>query len=408
VGSFDDRVSTVFRHKFKTSCFGSNCINYGAMRHRGLGWIASGALFFQGGLVRAQSSLDALQEELKEAKQQHQDVTQQVLSNFFDQIDPAMASPDAAVALYEKAGGTPPDPSPVIKENVDETATERDTREARDQANIARLGAALQLQCGLMHFGALFVVKPNQPSLQDQWTTWLKAAAQVYPQFSVPPLKKDEPPNSQKKKKDSDDDTPAPKPPPAPPFYPADVLNTTLHDSQISKFLGFNAWADSGPGEWTVRSLTKLYRANVLEPLRANPTADTLAAWDAFIAMSNADEPDNDNWYHVDYPPLEFDRACDDYATAPSTEKLETLVNMIKANPTYPQVDDWISRVGKLMDDYRARHGGAPVTAQPPVTTPSASASDPNVTVSTVQQGDMTIVTTHTNSPPVTNTMPAH
>ena len=65
--------------------------------------------------------------------------------------------------------------------------------------------------------------------------------------------------------------------------------------------------------------------------------------------MANADEKDNDKWAHeVDFPPLQFDRACDDYAVTPSTEKLEGLVNLIKANPTNPHADDWFTRVGGL------------------------------------------------------------
>ena len=180
-----------------------------------------------------------------------------------------------------------------------------------------------------------------------------------------------------------------------------------MRESIIGKYLGFKGWADKDQAEWSVRQLPKLYRTNVLEPLRTAPTAATLAAWDTYIAMANADEKDNDKWTQVVYPPLQFDRACDDYAVAPDAEKLEGLVGLIKANPTYPQVDDWIARVHQLMDDYRARHGGKATTEQSPATAPSTPASSPNVTITTVQQGDMTIITTHTNSAPVTNAPPA-
>jgi hypothetical protein len=190
-----------------------------------------------------------------------------------------------------------------------------------------------------------------------------------------------------------------------------------MRDSLISKFLGFNAWPEKNstagntsgsssdgkaPGDWSVQDLPSLFRANVLEPLRASPTAATLAAWDAYIAMMNADEQDNDKWNQVDYPPLQFDRACDDYTVAPSTEKLEGLVNLIKANPTYPQVDDWITRVHQLLDDYRTRQGGNAPVAQNPATapTPSTPGGTSNVIVTTQQQGDATIIITHTNAAP--------
>jgi len=118
------------------------------MRRYGLGWIACGAFLFQGGFAVAQNSLDALEQELNEAKQQHQDVTSQVLTNFFSQIDAAMASPDAAVALYQQAGGVLPDPAPVVTEHENETVTEKTARLALDQANLSRLAPSCNCIAG--------------------------------------------------------------------------------------------------------------------------------------------------------------------------------------------------------------------------------------------------------------------
>ena len=77
-----------------------------------VGCVAMGVWVLQAGVVLAQSTLDALAEELKEVKQQHDDVTAQNLSTFFAQIDKAMASPDAAVELWQQAGGRCPSPCP--------------------------------------------------------------------------------------------------------------------------------------------------------------------------------------------------------------------------------------------------------------------------------------------------------
>ena len=380
-----------------------DCINYDAMRRYGLGWIVWAALVLQGGLALAQNSLDALEDELKEAKQQHQDATSQVQTNFFSQIDAAMGSPDAAVALYQQAGGALPDPSPVVTEHLDETVTEKATRLALDQANLTRLGVLLQLHCGLMHYAALFVVKPDEKGLQADWVAWLQKAAQIYPQLAAPPPAAPPPPDPNKKKRDKDKGGGTPS---APAVNPDDLKAKVMRNSIIGKFLGFKSWEDKEQGGWAVLDLPRLYRTNVLDPLRASPTAATLAAWDAYIAMMNVDEKDNDKWNQVVYPPLQFDRACDDYAVEPSTEKLESLVNLIKANPTYPKVDDWIARVRQLMDDYRAQHGGNAAAAQTPAPA-SSTPGAPNVSVTTTQQGDMTIITTHTNSAPVTNAPPA-
>ena len=360
--------------------------------------LVAAAFYFQAGPVLSQSTLDALQQELNDAKQHRDDVTAATLSNFFGQVDPAMGSPDAAVALYQSAGGTLPPPTPVVTQNVNETETEKEQRLAQDQANTTRLGTALQLQCGMLHFGALFVVKPDQPGLQDQWLTWLKGAAALYPKLNVSDGGDSPSPAPSHKKKHKGDDGSDQNPPS--PFNPSDVENKPLKDTLISKYLAFTAWGDKDQGGWSVRSVPRLYRAAVLEPLRAKPTEETLAAWDTYIAMANADEKDNDKWDNEVYPPLAFDRGCDDYLSAPGTDKLETLVNMIKANPTSPHAGEWIDRVGKLMADYRASHGGAPATTQTPAAATNAAPLGPNVTVTTVQEGDMTIVTTHTNAAP--------
>ena len=156
-----------------------------------------------------------------------------------------------------------------------------------------------------------------------------------------------------------------------------------------------------------MQDLPKLYRANVLDPLRTPPTQATLDAWDAYSTMMNADVKDSNEWNQTVYPPLQFERACDDYAIAPSTEKLEGLIKIVNAVPTHAQADDWIARIHKLLDDYRAHHGGSAIASESsgPAT---ATTKDPNVTISTEQQGDATIITTHTNTAPVNPAPPAH
>ena len=317
------------------------------------GFILLGALLLGTSPILAQSSLKTLEEELDEAKQLHQDTSAQVLSNFFSQVDPAMGSPDAAVQLYQQAGGIMPDPTPVVTEHENESVSEKEVRLAQDHANQLALGTVLQMHCGVMHFAALFVVNPDQKGLKDDWVAWLQKAAQVYPQLVPPPPPANPDPNPSP---DGEGHKKKHQQPQAHPFDPSDLMGKTMKDSVISKFLAFKQWGDKEQGGWSVKAVPKFYQAEVLTPLRTKPTEATLAAWDVYIAMANADEKDNDHWQQVVYPPLQFERACDDYAVTPSTEKLEALVNLIKANPTFPQVDDWITRVHQMMDDLSLIH----------------------------------------------------
>jgi hypothetical protein len=150
-----------------------------------------------------------------------------------------------------------------------------------------------------------------------------------------------------------------------------------------------------------VRDIPKLFKENILDPLRATPSQATLDAWDVYIAMENADEPDNDKWTSTEFPPLQFERSCDDFAVTPGTDKLENLVQIIHANPTHPQADDWIKRTKQLLEDYSAKHGGRPVpSAVVDNSAPPAAVTNTNVVITTVQQGDAQIITTHTNATP--------
>jgi hypothetical protein len=380
------------------------------MRRRIWGWIAGVAFLFSGAFAMAQNTLDALVQELNEAQQKHTEVTDKMLSTFFAQVDAAMASPDAALTLYtdpKGVNGPLPPPVPPSTVNEHETQTEKEERSALDQANLVRLGNALQLHCGLLHFAALFALKPDQPGLQNAWVEWLKSAAPIYLQLAppfdrTPPSPPDLVQAAAHEDHENKHDLHRP-----PPFIPNDVKGRSVRDSLITKYLGFTACNDKDQGNWAVRDIPRFYRVNVLDPLRTKPTLATLAAWDAVIAMANADEPDADNWNNNINPSLQFDRACDAYLVAPSTERLETLVSFIRSNPTNPKAGDWIKRVHELIDDYRARRGGAAAAAPNPAVPTPAPNGNPNVTVTTVQQGDMTIVTTRTNSAPVTNTPPA-
>jgi hypothetical protein len=359
--------------------------------------IAVGGLLLQGQAALAQTSLQVLQQELDDVKQQHNDATAENLSKFFSQVDAAMASSDAAVALYTAAGGTLPPPTPVTTVHESESASEKETRLARDAANLTALGGMLELHCGVMHYGALFVTDSNRKGLQDDFNAWLQQAAKAYPL-----IVSNAPTSDSSGAGDSNGGHHHRNGGGAqgPPFNLNDLKGKAMRDSVISKYLGFKSWGDKEQGGWAVKDIPKLFRANILEPLRATPSEATLAAWDVYIAMANADEPDGDKWTSTDYPPLQFDRACDDYAISPSTEKLEGILQIIKANPTHPQSEDWLTRAKKLLDDYSTKHGGKPAVVENTAPAPTVPATNSNVTVTTVQQGDATIITTHTNAAP--------
>jgi len=277
------------------------------------------------GLGRAQSTLDELDKDLADVKQQHEESSAQNLNSFANALDEASRSPDAAVDLYQRAGGVVPTATPVKTKHEHETQKEKEDREAKDEANLASLGAVLQMQFGLMRFAALLVTNPDLSTLHDSWVGWLKNAAQAYPQL-----------NGQ----DS-------------------LRQVSMRNSSISGFLGFQGWGDKEQGDWRVADVPRLYKENVLDPLRQAPSAATLDAWNAYIAMENADEPDSNKWNQMEGPSLQFDRDSDDFASAPSTDKIETLIAIIKANPAHPQADDWIVRVHAMVQSYRARQTGS-------------------------------------------------
>lgn len=349
--------------------------------------------------VHGQSSFDELKQEVAQLKQEHKEGNAKFLADFFSQLETASASPEAALDLYKTAGGKMPDAAPVQSKYEHETPDERADREARDQANQTNLALVAQLHCGLMKFGALFVVQPKRPGLHDDWIAWLKNAPQIYLQIKPPAP----PPAQDDSGGDSGGRHKQPHATATPPTSVAmDFKATSLHDSIIGNYLGFHGWGDKDQGTWSVGGLPELFRAEILEPLRGHPNDDTLAAWDVYISMKNADEPDQDKWNSVDYPPLALDRACDDYAITPSVEKLQAAEAIISQNSDHPRYDEMMAKLDKLMADYAARHPGAPLVK------PISAPSNPGETVTETTQGDTTVVTTtHASPTPATNAPPA-
>ena len=342
---------------------------YANMRRMGAVLAGSAIFFLQAISVRAQDTVDALEKDLQQIKQDHQEATTQALANFLSQLQTASQSPDAALDLYEKSGGAVPAGAPVQSVYAHETPHEKEAREAQDAATLANLAIVAQLHCGLMLFGAQLAMTPDQKGLHEAWIAWLKAAPQIYLQLK-------------------DDGLPQTK----------ELRKKAVKDSVICTALGFASWGDKGQGGWNVNGLAELYRSEILEPLRSAPTADTLAAWDVYISLKAANQPDQDKWTQVEYPSLQFDRGCDDYAISPTMDKLQALHDIIKANPTHPKFDDMISRLHTLVLDYRTRHPGASTAQATIAASTNAPPVDPNVKVTKTVEGDMTIITTQTNA----------
>ena len=328
--------------------------------------------------ARAQDTIDALEKDLQDIKQTHVDATSQVYANFLSQTQAGMQGPDAALNLYETSGGAVPAGAPVQTTHAHETPTEKAAREAQDAASLTTLASVAQLHCGLLYYAGQFVTTPDQKGLHDEWLGWLKSATTIFVQIK-------------------DDGLPQTK----------ELKRKSMKESGISSALGFNNWGDKEQGGWSVKGMPELYRSEILEPLRKVPTPDTLAAWDVYISMKSAAQPDQDRWTQIEQPSLMFDRGCDDYMLTHSMDKLTVLHDILKANPTHPRFDDMLSRMHDLIQDYRKAHPGAATPQAPSETASTAPAADPNVKVTTTQEGDMTIITTQTNAAASTPPAPA-
>ena len=304
------------------------------------------ALILTANRALAQSSLEMLQRDLDDFKTEHQQAETKNLDYFFSSLQAAEDSPAAAEKLYADAGGKPPARARVMTHYEHETPTEESARTALDQAAMSSFDSTLQMHCGMMHFAALFVTQPKLSSLKGDWLAWLKNASQAYPQV-VATVK-----DPRRAGKDDDEN--------ASPDISAQIRGTAMNASMIGDYLGFQGWGDKDEGKWRVADLPELYHDQILQPLRQPPSQAALGAWDIYIAMMNADQPDAEKWTDIDYPALQFEKACDDFASAPSTDKLQSLVTLMKAHPRHPKIDDWIKRVHDMIQGYQAqRNGGA-------------------------------------------------
>lgn len=307
-------------------------------------------LFVALGRMEAQTSIDVLLDDLKEAKEQHDTAASQVMTTFLSTLQAASDSPGMALDLYKRAGGNLPDAAPVRSHYEYETPTEKAQREAIDSSNFQSVAIVIQVHCGLMRNAALLAVEPNAPGIQDQWIVWLKTTGDIYPQLAGKRALKD----------------------------------VEMRDSVVSSYLGFHGWGDSDQGKWSVSDLPELYRTLVLEPLRHPPGPGTIDAWDTYIAMRQADEADKEKWAQQEEPPLDFDRDSDDFAVERSMDKLAALDAIIKANPTNDHLDEWIKRMRAMIDSYR--NGGTP-TGLLPGASPSSPSSEAHGVTPTASPG---------------------
>jgi hypothetical protein len=289
--------------------------------------------------LMAQSSIQTLEDDLNEAKTQHDQANSSMLTSFFGTLDSAAQSGSVAIDLYQKAGGALPDLSPVQKHYEYETPTERAAREAVDAQNMATVAVVVQVHCGLMKNAAMLVVQPTAADVRDQWIAWLKTTASIYPQLAGKRALK----------------------------------QVTMRDSLIAGYLGFHGWGNSEQGGWAIKDLPKLYHDLVLQPMRNPPGPGTLEAWDTYMAMLQADEPDPNHWSQVVEPPLDFDRASDDFAIEPTMDKLQQIDQIIKANPGSDHLDEWIGRARKMIATYQNGAGHSALPGPTPGTTSSGS-----------------------------------
>jgi hypothetical protein len=329
-------------------------------------------------------------------------------------------------------------PNPNQYQTQEETENEQDARQAKEQQATeeatARLAATVQAHCQVMMYAVLLVTNPDQKGLHDNWISWLKTVGPVYPTLrGTGDLKGRKDPAANATAGGGSTDSSDAQSDPNNPQDPGengrngrrgfgqqqqgqfvetepigDWKTITVGDSIIGKYLAFHAWEGKEQASWAVSEIPRFYKTDILDPLRVTPNADTLAAWDVYIAMKNADQTDASQWDQVDYPTLAFDRGSDDYMMKPSMEKLQTLLAIIKAVPTHPKLDDMISRLHTFNEDYKSHHssgGGSgdgtsvATTGDPGATT---GGSAPNVTVQeTADPNGMVVVTTHTNAAPV-------
>ncbi|HUB67050.1 MAG TPA: hypothetical protein VL981_06155 [Candidatus Methylacidiphilales bacterium] len=357
------------------------------MSRTGLIFFILAAPQFFGVAAYAESSLDALENELNQTQQEQQSASSEQFTNFLNSIDQGMQSPTAAVQLYQSAGGGMPAPAPVYAFHPpDETPDEQALRQAQDQAVVNALGSTAQLHCGLIHFAALFAQNPNQKGLATDWVAWLKQAAPIYLQTVTPPDTRTRPPipspeerrrerergdrpnnndNNEENRRD----------------YARELKTVPVRDSLISAYFHYHAWGEKEQGSWRVQDVPRLYRTQVLDPLRAKPDANTVSAWDAYIAMMSTDELNRERWNNVVYPGLLFQRDCDDFYATPGEEKLTALVELIKNNSGNADAGAWITQVKQMIKDYRTFKSTG-VMPPPAFASANASSATPDTSAS--------------------------
>lgn len=323
-----------------------------AMGHRMFGVAA--VLWAACGTAAAQTTLDALEQSLRDLGKQHEQGEQALRDDFVRALDAALASPEAALGAWTEAGGRVPEPprpdagnedwirrvieaceaqgvaAPELSGALagDAQARKRLFKRAENYQEIlrdysrGRSSQAAWRHCQLLKFATDFSAKKTDPAKEPRWAAWLADNVPGFEQLSGHP-----------------------------------ISGVTVGTSPLVRRYGQEQLLARNYKEWSVQAMPELFRTWILDPARAARARDIGKTWDAFIMLNQAESGNPDKWENERLPWLLFQKQADEYRSAPDVMPLTRMVEIMKQHPAHPRFKEMQAITRELLADLKRRKG---------------------------------------------------
>ncbi|MDX6765534.1 MAG: hypothetical protein SFU85_01965 [Candidatus Methylacidiphilales bacterium] len=254
------------------------------------------------GVLRAETTLDALELALKKAQQIHDESNKNAEESFSRDITQAVSGSGAAQTFFESCGGKLPAPPDELFAAL---RKDRDKKEREQISGKFRQDQALTVldYTELVRFAYLFVSGASNPKKDPAWQAWLESKTKEF----------------------------------------ADLRSTFLSGSSVQSSPMLRQYGLGGKfrgrkeGEWKLEAIPDLYKEFVvdarMEEKALNPA---IAAWDLYLQALEIRTANPGRWGNVEGPRAQFLKFQSLFAINPTQDMLLAMVDILQNHPHHP------------------------------------------------------------------------
>lgn|GEM_PF-5360410 len=267
--------------------------------------LIAGLVFSLCGNLRAQTTLDAIENALKGSKNLHDETGKSRISQFNADLGRAVGSAQAAVEFFEANGGKVPDPPAQLFQHL---RPGKDKSERAEITELYRSEASLDClaYCELIRFAFRSVTGPEPAEKSPAWFGWLEKQTQGFAQI-----------------------------------HGSFLADFKVGDGPPVRQYGLGSvFRNKKEGDWSLNGVPDLYREYILNRLAAEKSPKTSTAWDTYISAMQVRSNSPGRWENVEEPRLRFQKYTALFEMSPNDMDLTRMVDILQ---NFNQHPDFVS-----------------------------------------------------------------